>query len=153
MILPPAFDLARRAMARAESGGDDDLQERLGTFFFWAVALDERMGDLNGGDYRGQRGGHPGGRLLLPARFARNALAHGSVVAARAAGFSVPFTLPLTIPPATWRPLGDLQAEWPDRQNPGGKAEVAYGELLAGMPVGEFMPLVRGWFDLHGQIR
>ncbi|WP_039731420.1 hypothetical protein [Cryocola sp. 340MFSha3.1] len=146
MILPAAFHLSLSAMAQAIEGDSDTLDVRLGTFAFWAVALDERLAKVNGDAYSTPRDIDPAGRLLLPLRFARNALAHGSIVMARPAGFTVPFALPLVIPPDTWRPLSELVREWPDRRHPGGPAEVAYGDLLSGRPVGNLMPLLRDWF-------
>lgn len=149
MILPPAFDLSLRVMGDVAAGGMDDVQGRLGTFLFWAVALDERMEKLNGIGYTEGRDIDDSGRLLTPARFARNALAHGSTVAVDPGGLRISFTIPFSIPPASWRPLSELVEEWPDRWRPGSEREVAYGDLLSTKPIGDFMPRVRAWFELQ----
>lgn len=121
MILPPAFDLSLRVMGDVAAGGMDDVQGRLGTFLFWAVALDERMEKLNGIGYTEGRDIDDSGRLLTPARFARNALAHGSTVAVDPGGLRISFTIPFSIPPASWRPLSELVESGPIDGGPGAR--------------------------------
>lgn len=82
---------------------------RVGTALVWIVALNDAWRPKPG-----ERDDRPSDvvELLHGATFARNATVHGLVVVATRGGLTVPFTVPLTIPVARWRPLEDILNEW-----------------------------------------
>lgn len=73
----------------------------VGRAVFWAAALDEMLWKLPG--YRVARNSNPDGAATRGARFARNGITHGAVVAATPGGLTFPFTIPFSIPSPAWR--------------------------------------------------
>jgi hypothetical protein len=107
-----------RCLEGCESGRDERIPYLLGTFALWAVALEDGLRRIHGADYGELREKTATGQVMPGMRLARNAVAHGQLICARATGISYPLTYPLDYGPWIWKSLPELLETWqPDKSD------------------------------------
>lgn len=100
-----------------DSNDDDDeilVQIVVAQALFWAISLDDMLVHAYKSAYRPVRDGDLDGEVLDGARFARNAITHGAVVVhSYQHGLAFPLEFPLIWEGRRWRPLDEIEADWP----------------------------------------
>lgn len=113
----------------------------------WVCVLDELLSS-DRAEYRGQRGGDQAGCLLPALRLARNAVAHGALVAVyQTRGLVAPLIAPLRAREMRWLPLAAV-LEFLDQKQPADSLQL-YEKRVAGTPVEGMMVAVSDWFERY----
>jgi hypothetical protein len=118
-----------------------------GTVVLWAVSLDDALLTRRPG-YHDARRSARAENLMLGARFARHAVAHGYVVVAAPQGLQYPITYPMDYGPNVWRSARHLT--W-DRGSGQAKRDAeeraAYEATFERRPIAEPLREVLTWLE------
>lgn len=120
--VPPVFSFGMTEMTRclAEAEADNyhaHMPALIGTFAFWAIALEDGLRDMHGARYADLRRDDPNAAGMPGLRLARNAVSHGQLICAQASGMTFPMTFPLHFGPWAWKQLGELLRQWKPQQS------------------------------------
>lgn len=126
-----------------DSYDEERILVMVGSFLFWALAVDEQL-KCRHAEYLSVRNGDLCGELLAGLKLGRNAVAHGiAPVVVRARGLTFPLTFPLSTMPATWATF-DVVRVGLDRE-PKPYVRRIWETRLAGQRIDPTLRQVREW--------